>query len=347
MTVSADAISQHSRAPALDAGVASHDSLDEARIVCERITRTRARNFYYGLRLLPEPKRSAMYAIYAWMRHADDAVDEARRPDERRARLDAFAADTRRVFTGDLDAALAAPESIWWLSFARTLSLFPIERSLFDDMIAGMRDDLDKFSYADDADLSRYCYRVASTVGLVCVRVWGVVNAADRSRADDLAVAKGQAFQRTNILRDLAQDFDDDPSRVYIPADAIARHGLTPADLRGWTRPGACARLVLEQAAIARRFYRESAELHTLIQPDSRPTLWAMTSIYSGILAVIERDPQRAAGSKRIRLSSLAKTSIALRALLKGAGPARGRRSPTPRAADAPPAQTQPAGTGS
>jgi phytoene synthase len=286
-------------------------------IECRGITRERARNFYYGLRLTPEPRRSALYAIYAWMRAADDAADGEAGGDlaEQRRALAAFRETTERVLRGELPTGTAAG---FWPAFAATVARYGIDHGIFEDVFRGLEEDMDHRGYATDADLSRYCYRVASTVGLACLAVWGLRPGVDEAVARDLAVRRGQAFQRTNILRDFAQDYDSRPRRVYLPMDAFARHGISPEDLREWRNPEACRRLVAEQAAIAREHYRASAPLDEMIDPACRPTLWAMTRIYSGLLAVIEGNPARIVARRRIRLPSTRKALIALRAAIAG-----------------------------
>lgn len=297
---------------------------------CAEVVRTRARNFYHGLRLLPEPKRSALYSIYAWMRAADDAVDEGGTVDERRRRLDEFRTRTDRVLSGEsavsgphsasIDDAPASPppHPPLWPAFAQTNRMYPIERRIFLDTLAGMEDDLVARTYQSDEELSTYCYRVASTVGLACLRVWGLREGVSQKEADELAVWRGQAFQRTNILRDFRQDFDEQPRRVYLPLSAFERAGVTPEDVREWREPSRCGPFVARQAEIARAYYDRSAKLDDLIQPDCRATLWAMTRIYSGILTLIERDPRSIVGDKRLRLGGLAKCAIAAGALVRG-----------------------------
>jgi phytoene synthase len=285
--------------------------LADAYAHCARVVQSRARNFYHGLRLTPEPRRSAIYSIYAWMRAADDCADAPEPADVRSRRLDQFAQRTARILEGQLPHQTDEP---YWLALAATVASYPIDPVIFFDMLAGLRDDLHADAQHTDDDLSRYCYRVAGTAGLACVWIWGLKPGADPARASALALRRGQAFQRTNILRDLAQDYDDAPSRVYIPRDALVRHGLSPADLRAWARPEACAALVLEQAAIADEHYRASAELEAMIDAACAPTLWAMTRIYSGLLDIIRADPARVAGPRRIRLSGAVKAGIALRA---------------------------------
>jgi len=145
--------------------------------------------------------------------------------------------------------------------------------------------------------------------------IWGVREGASMERALAMADRRGLAFQLTNILRDFAQDFDE--GRVYLPRAAFAESGLTPAALRRWQDAAKCERFVLNQAAIARREFDESAQLESMIEPACEPTLWAMTRIYSGLLKKIEDRPGRIVGDARIRLQSLHKAGIAMRAIVR------------------------------
>lgn len=283
--------------------------LTEAYAACAQITRERARNFFYGLRLTPEPRRSAIYSIYAWMRAADDVADGAGSIADRRHRLEVFGERTRRITRGDLPSVTDDPV---WLALAATVNRFPIDPVIFEDMLLGLNEDLEHLGYADDESLSTYCYRVAGTAGLACIWIWGLKDGVDTDEARRLALRRGQAFQRTNILRDFAQDFDEATPRVYIPRDAFERHGVSAADLRAWREPDQCRALVDEQAAIAHEHYLASEPLDRMIDPACGPTLWAMTQIYSGLLDIIRQDPRRIAGGKRIRLSSTRKAAIAL-----------------------------------
>jgi 15-cis-phytoene synthase len=294
------------------AGVAEA-RLRESFAECARITRERARNFYHGLRLTPEPRRGAIYSIYTWMRAADDLADEPTPSVERRVKLAEFRAMTERLLAGE---APAAHEPEWAAAFAATCASYPIDPIIFAEMLEGLEEDLDHPGYANDAALAQYCYRVAGTAGLACLWIWGLKEGVDAAKARELALHRGQAFQRTNILRDFAQDFDETPSRRYIPAAALAAHDMTAEDLRAWRDDARCTALVLEQVKITRDHYAASGELETMIDPACAPTLWAMTRIYSGLLDLIEQEPSRIAGDKRIRLAGAKKASIALGAAL-------------------------------
>lgn len=294
-------------------------ALAEAYAHCREVTRARARNFYYGLRLTPEPRRSAIYAIYAWMRAADDAADEAGTLAERRERLQAFAEWTRGVMAGEVDSG-TREQGLLAAALRATVRAYPVDREIFDDMLLGLRLDLDRGQIADEEQLAHYCYCVAGTAGLACVRIWGLREGADADRARDLTLRRGQAFQRTNILRDFAEDFDGSPRRVYLPASAFRAHGLTPRELRAWSDPARCEALVREQAGLAREHYRASAELETMVDAACAPTLWAMTRIYSGLLTQIEAEPRRVVGDAvsggRARLAPATKATIAIRAAI-------------------------------
>jgi phytoene synthase len=292
---------------------------------CAEITRTQARNFYYGLRLLPEPKRSALYVVYAWMRVADDIADaDGVAVDARRASLDAFERDTRAALAGG--EGVGAGEggggggggggsgdfAVVLDGLARVARRFPLVDAEFLGAIEGQRMDLAPRVYADFAEVERYCDRVASTVGRICLDIWGVRDGADAELARELSTKRGVAFQLTNILRDYREDHD--MGRVYLPAEDFRRFDLTPERLRKWSEPGQCAEFIRAQCDRAEQFYARSAPLDRMITPDCLPTLWAMTEIYHGLLGKIRAHPAAIAGDRRVRLSSMRKAWIAWRA---------------------------------
>jgi phytoene synthase len=296
--------------------------VDAALEACAEITRTQARNFYHGLRLLPSPKREALYAVYAWMRIADDIADEeGASADARRARLDELAEGTRHALAGEArdDApVLVAPVLVAPVLVAPVLvALAAISRRYalpaadFEGALEGQRMDLEPRVYATFAETELYCDRVASTVGRICLDIWGVRDGADAARARELSTKRGIAFQLTNILRDVREDLAR--GRCYLPADELAAHGLDAASLVAWRQPEASARFIGVQCERARRYFAESAPLDAIVSPDARPTIVAMSEIYRGILGVIARDPAKAM-RERARLSTLTKSWIALRA---------------------------------
>lgn len=286
-------------------------SAEVALAECERITRTRARNFYYGLRLTPEPQRSAMYAVYAWMRMADDLVDAEDMAGaaalDRRARVDELKEVTERVLSGAGVPPHLRREPVW-VALADTARRYRLRAELFNGMIEGQLEDLEHREYRTFEELHAFCYRVASTVGLVCIDIWGY----REPRARELAIDRGVAFQLTNILRDFREDAQR--GRLYLPVDELASAGLTAADLMAWRDPQRCTEFVLHQARRAESYYNRSEALEGMITPSCAPTLWAMTRIYRGLLDKMMARPKLVVGERRIRLSSWSKAAIALRA---------------------------------
>ena len=270
---------------------------------CREVTRVRARNFYYGLKLLPEPKRSALYAIYAWMRMADDLIDDATDVDQARAELGHFEHDTDSALNGTPPS-----DEPMWIALADVASNWTLDPECFSLMIAGQAADLESRTIESPSDLLTYCNQVASSVGLVCIDIWGYTDPAAR----ELAVERGIAFQLTNILRDLREDLELE--RCYLPAEQLRAAHVSTQDLLAWRPSDACDALVGCWIDRAQQAYDASAPLDDMIDPTCRPTLWAMTTIYHSLLDSIAREPRCIVGDARVRLSPIRKSLIALRA---------------------------------
>ena len=178
----------------------------------ERLTRQRARNFAYGIMLLPRPKRRAIAAIYAFARRIDDIADGGLPDDQKRARLARMRADLR-VPPGD-DATLVA------LADAR--ARYPIPEDALEALIDGGVQDTEQSRYAGFDELRIYCARVAGAVGRACVAVYG---ADEPERAEILGIA----LQLINIIRDVAEDWE--LGRVYLPQDELSRFGVEEEDI--------------------------------------------------------------------------------------------------------------------
>ena len=299
---------------------------------CAEITRREARNFYYGLRLLPKGKRAALYAVYAWMRVIDDIADADGVDDhERSAGLARVEARTREVIArkgaddvarGVDDIARGAGdgeqrEDAVFQGLCAVLRDYPVHGGEFLAAIEGQRMDLAPRAYADYEQTELYCDRVAATVGRICLDVWGVKADVDVDIARELSTKRGVAFQLTNILRDIREDHAR--GRCYLPADELAANGITVDDLLAWSdannADARCARFMHIQCARAQRIFAESAALDAMVSPDAVATIGAMSAIYREILRKIAVDPRRAL-ARRVRLSALEKSWIALRARL-------------------------------
>ena len=299
---------------------------------CAEITRREARNFYYGLRLLPKGKRAALYAVYAWMRVIDDIADADGVDDhERSAGLARVEARTREVIArkGADDIARGVDaiargagdgeqrEDAVFQGLCAVLRDYPVHGGEFLAAIEGQRMDLAPRAYADYEQTELYCDRVAATVGRICLDVWGVKADVDVDIARELSTKRGVAFQLTNILRDIREDHAR--GRCYLPADELAANGIIVDDLLAWSdatnADARCARFMHIQCARAQRIFAESAALDAMVSPDAVATIGAMSAIYREILRKIAVDPRRAL-ARRVRLSALEKSWIALRARL-------------------------------
>ena len=268
--------------------ILSEPALDAAYAACRAIARREAKNFYYAFVALPMARRNAICAIYAFMRRADDlADDESISRDERRARLDAWMAEWRRACGGE-----DTSDPIF-LAARDATERFGIPLSLLDELIDGVTMDVQRVTgdapdtYATFDELYRYCYLVASVVGLVCIRIFGY---QDQS-AEKLAEKTGIAFQLTNILRDVAEDAAR--NRIYIPLDDLATHGVSLDSLlhRAPNAPPTANEraLIREIAQRAEKFYESAQLLLPLIDRESRPALWVLVRIYHALLKRIER----------------------------------------------------------
>lgn len=296
---------------------AGDDVLRASFDLCRRIARRRARNFYYGLKLTPEPRRSALYAVYAFMRACDDLADravEAGGIDAGLARIEHFRQQMHRVM--DSGALPDEPQPSLWPAFRHVVRQYPIDSAHLDAMLDGQCDDMVKNRYETFADLEAYCYKVASVVGLVCISVWGGVGGPPDKQTQELAEARGVALQLTNILRDVHEDARRD--RVYLPADDLAAAGLDAESFKRMVldrQPDErFDRLMAVQIDRARRYYERSDPLESRLDPACRPTAWAIMRIYRGLLDKIARDPRQVL-RKRVRLHSLVKFAIAFRAM--------------------------------
>lgn len=264
--------------------------LEAAYAACRAIARREAKNFYYAFVALPEPKRNAICAIYAYMRQADDlADDESISRDERLSRLSAWQAAWAAA-----DRSGGSDDPVFRAVLDATRR-FSIPRTLLDELVAGVALDLKAApadgdrpdTYATFAELYRYCYLVASVVGLVCIRIFGYRDPG----AEKLAEETGIAFQLTNILRDVAEDAER--NRVYLPLEDLAAHGVSIDAIRR-RRPGlpptaAERALFASLAQRAEGYYGSARKLLPLIDADSRPALWVLVSIYHRLLERIRR----------------------------------------------------------
>ncbi len=288
--------------------IASAD-VEAAYETCERITRAEARNFAYGIRLLPTDKRHMLSAVYAYARRIDDIGDGDLPPQDKLDLLDHAATALHPD-----GAALAASEDPVLLALddaaGRGVHLEP-----FDELIDGCRDDVLGRDYETADELYDYCRKVAGSIGRLSLDVFGT---RDPERARGLADALGIALQLTNILRDVLEDAR--AGRVYLPAEDRDRFGC-PLELGadGWIHDdlGRVAELISFEAGRARAWYAQGLALLPLLDRRSTACCAALAGIYLQLLDLIEADPARVLRG-RTSVPTRAKVSVVARALSRG-----------------------------
>jgi squalene synthase HpnC/squalene synthase HpnD len=280
--------------------VAVRDSYAE----CNRIARASKSSFYLAFYGLRKEKRNALCALYAFMRLIDDVSDEAGDLESKRQGLARWRAMLDEAVDGRTIGHLVFP------ALADTINRFSIPPRYFHDLILGAEMDLTISTYATFDRLTEYCYRVAGTVGLTCIHVFGFTD----PKAPDLAEQLGLAFQLTNIIRDVGGDHAI--GRVYLPQEDIDRFGVSATELAGPLKPK--IRELLEfEAERAWQLYADGAPLVQRVDADSRATLWALIRTYSTLLARIE-ERGFDVFSSRVSLSSAEKIQYLLMAGMKG-----------------------------
>ena len=284
--------------------------------MCRMIAQREAKNFYYSFRVLPETKRNAMCAVYAFMRRADDISDDESLP----------VAERREVMSQWLEAWRGARKSgvsdnPVFLALNDTQRRFAIPDALLEDLVRGTTMDLEPQAqamhevqtFATFDDLYRYCYLVASVVGLVCIRIFGYTDV----RAEKLAEETGVAFQLTNILRDVKEDAKR--GRVYLPLDLLCEFDVSVERVK--TLASGAAMETNERAMLralglkAEGYYASADRLLPLIDADSRAALWVLVTIYHDLLRKISKTDGDVF-TERVSVSTPAKLTVLARGVL-------------------------------
>jgi phytoene synthase len=294
---------------------------------CERVTRARARNFYYGIRLLPPRKRASMCALYAMARRIDDAGDgpdlecrdrakvaDGLDPAKRDAKLAALAeirTSISLLSRGAQQPSAVPPGDPVLVALADTAQHFPLPLDALNELVEGCEWDLLERSYTTFDELVEYCRRVAGTIGRLSLAIYEPTQPAE---AEPLADALGVALQLTNILRDVIEDHDV-MGRVYLPTEDLARFGIGP-HLTGATED--LVALICFETARACEWYERGLSLLPLLDWRSRACTATLAGIYHHLLDRIRRDPA-AVLRGRLSLPPLEKAAIAARALAAGA----------------------------
>jgi phytoene synthase len=305
--------------------------LAAAYAFCRDVAKREAKNFYYAFRVLPQHKSDAMCAVYAFMRKADDlSDDESITLEARRLAMAAWTAEWR-------DSRHTSSDDPVFLAVNDVQQRFGISDDLFDELIAGTTMDLqetlpgvvtvhsttltnkgksdESFQvYETFDDLYRYCYLVASVVGLVTIRIFGYTD----PKAEELAEKTGIAFQLTNILRDVSEDAGR--GRIYLPLDDMAATLVSVEHValaaKGIGNSPEVLNLLRLEIAKAQAYYKASDELIPLLDADSRPAMRVLVTIYRELLERIAANPQQVFKT-RVSVPRPQKLSILFRGLIQ------------------------------
>ncbi len=241
---------------------------------CERLARREAGNFFHAFQILPRPQRRAMCALYAFMRYTDDLADGPDAEESRRAALKQWRTDLHAAVSGE-DRHPLHP------ALRHTLNRFEVPVAYLDAVIDGCESDLGPVQMPDFSTLYRYCYRVASAVGLSCIRIWGCRSDGAKLPAEHAGIA----LQLTNILRDLPEDVGR--GRIYLPADELKRFGC--GSISAAPKDVSFHEFMRFQVERARGYYLSAERLTPLLDPPGRAVFQVILRTYRGLLDEIER----------------------------------------------------------
>lgn len=274
---------------------------------CRTLAR-RAGNFYFAFWSLPTDQYWAMCALYGFTRLVDDAGDAPGVAlEQRAAALQQWRTNLTAALAGDTTGHVVFPALI------DTVRKYHIPAEYLYSLIDGVELDLQPVEYTTFADLTRYCYHVAGVIGLCCIHIWGFTD----ERAKPAAIICGEAFQLTNILRDLREDFSN--GRCYLPQADLAQFGYTIDDLAGSVRDERFRRLMAFEVNRTRELYDRGAEVSRYLSPVGRPVFDTMVKLYRGLLDEIERRDYDVF-SHRVRLSTWKKVRLAVGGIVQRLG---------------------------
>lgn len=277
---------------------------------CETVTGHEARNFAYGIRLLPTPKRRAMSALYAFSRRVDDIGDGDLDPDEKVRRLDGARAVLARVRDHEVAEDDTDPVAV---ALADAAAMFPLPLDGLDELIDGVQMDLRGQTYETWDDLAVYCRCVAGAIGRLSLGVFGAANGHDHARAAEYADTLGLALQLTNILRDVREDAGN--GRTYLPAQDLAKFGCSAGFHADTPPPGSdFTGLVEFEVRRARSLFATGYRLLPMLDRRSGACVAAMAGIYRRLLERIAADPE-AVLRGRVSLPGREKAYVAMRGL--------------------------------
>ena len=253
--------------------------LEDAYDYCEQITRNEARNFYYAFITLPMRKKRAIYTAYAFCRRCDDAVDNSESTTEKKRLLDEIENNLKSGI--NLDKLILENNPII-LATCAIIKEFNIPQQYFFDVIQGVRMDIEFTSFNSFDEVKEYCYKVASVIGLICIKIFGYSN----PKAIDYAIDFGLAMQLTNILRDILDDLNE--NRCYLAFEEMDKFNYSINQLRESLYNDDFIQMMKFEVDRAKRYFESGSRLLPLVDTDSRICLVILSKIYSKILKKIE-----------------------------------------------------------
>lgn len=276
----------------------SNTTIDRAAQSAEIITRQSNTNFYYSFLFLPKPKRQAIETVYAFCRLVDDIVDGDLKVDNAQTELAFWRVEIQKCFIGNPNTTLGK-------SLQQILKYCSIKEEYFQDLITGMEMDLNKCRYHNFAELERYCYHVASVIGLMCIEIFGYQDPSTKEYAINL----GKALQLVNIIRDLKEDAQRD--RVYLPQDELKEFCYSESNLLGNIYSNEFIALMEYQSRRAESFFEKARKTLSSIDKKNMFAAEIMGQIYHRILEKIIAARYNVF-NQRIRLNTLEKATVSI-----------------------------------
>lgn len=274
----------------------SQQEVSAAYELVARKTKQASTNFYYAFKTLPEEKRNAVYAGYAFCRLADDIVDDEEYAQTAELDLANLRSKLERAYAGDVEGEM-------WIALSDAVQKYPIKKQHLLDVVDGCEMDLRGAQYDTFDDLLVYCHRVASATGLALIEVFGYSD----DTAVEYALDLGVALQLTNILRDVREDYER--GRVYIPREDLIRFNVSTEDLALESPTPEFKQLMKFQVERARKYLLSGSRVIQYLDRRSALCPSAMMRVYKGLLDQIEKSDFDVLG-KRPSLSKLEKIRL-------------------------------------
>ncbi|MFT5424901.1 MAG: phytoene synthase [Phycisphaerales bacterium] len=284
------------------------DQLSRSFQISRGVARRNSTVLYAGMRRIPEPKRSAMFSIYAWKRRVDNAADLDGIVESRRVEVNRLREMTDRAFDGTPTRNADA----FWDGFADTVHRYQIPKAWLDSLFEGLEWDLSCGVCETEQELEKYGYQVGSTIAMTLAKVCGPAAGVDEGDLLEQAKNRGLAFQLTNILRDFAADYDSYPKRQYLPREWFVEAGLKPNAMRAWMPSEDCERFALRWIDSAHRVFESSAGLESMLDPSCRAGVRLMTAHAVEILRELGRNPSRMVRGHKAGVSAVRRTRLAV-----------------------------------